>query len=130
MQDSVTITALVMGGLCFALFLWLSLKAQSAAQSQPARQMADRANALAPVTVSELTDLIKALTGFTESLQKAGPSLTTLVGSILFLAIAAVASGAISGKPADAAAREAATHAVGGGGKTLAAVPAPDTPRK
>jgi hypothetical protein len=130
MQDIVTITALVMGGLCFALFLWLSLTAQSAAQSQPARQMADKANGLAPVTVGELTDLIKALTGFTDSLAKAGPSLTTLIGSILFLAIAAIASGAISGKPAAAAAHESPPHAVGGAAATLGTTPAPGAPQK
>lgn len=130
MQDIVTVAALVMGGLCFALFLWLSLTAQSAAQSQSARQMAVKANALAPVTVGELTDLIKALTGFTDSLAKAGPSLTTLVGSILFLAIAAIASGAISSKTAAAATHEAAPRAAGVAGATPGTKPEPGTPKK
>lgn len=102
MQAIVTITALVMGGLCFALFLWLSVAAQTARPSEPARQMAEKAHGLVPANVGELTDLVKALSTLSESLSKAGPALTVLIGSILFLAIAAFASGAITGKPAPA----------------------------
>jgi hypothetical protein len=98
MQAIVTYAALAMGGLCFLLFLWLSIKAQTAKPSEPARQMAEKARGLKPVSVGELIDLVKALTTLSESLSKAGPALTVLIASILFLSIAAVASGAIVGK--------------------------------
>ncbi|MEO7691201.1 MAG: hypothetical protein ABIS51_18100 [Sphingomonas sp.] len=102
MQAIVTIASLVMGSLCFALFLWLSAKAQTATPSEPARQMAEKASGLAPANIGELTDLVKALSTLSESLSKAGPALTVLIGSILFLALAALASGAIVCKPTPA----------------------------
>lgn len=89
--------ALVMGALCFALFLWLSVKAQTARPSEPARQMAEQARGLVPASFSELTDFVKALSTLTDALVKAGPALGALIGSILFLAIAAGASRAIGG---------------------------------
>lgn len=127
MQAIVTITALVMGGLCFALFLWLSVKAQTARPSEPARQMAVKAQGLTPVSVGELTDLVKALTSLSESLSKAGPALALLIGSILFLSIAAVASGAVVGKPGPAECTAKCTPASGAQGNALA--PA-EPPRK
>lgn len=102
MQPIVSIAALVMSGLCFGLFLWISLKTQAAMPAEPARQMAEKARGLTPVSVGELTDLVKALSTLSESLSKAGPALIVLIGSILFLSIAAVAGGAIVGKQAPA----------------------------
>lgn len=100
LQSAVTISALVMSVLCFLLFLWLSFKAQQARPSEPARQMAEKARGLTPVSLGELTDFTKALASLGETLVKAGPTVTTLLGAILFLTIATVGSGVVTGKPA------------------------------
>ena len=60
-----------------------TVRAQAATQNMP--------------SVSDLTELIKALTGAIDAVRNAGPSLAGLVASIVFLGIAAWA--AASGHP-------------------------------
>lgn len=51
-------------------------------------------NAVAAPSIDDLTKLTEALSKLTDSLVKAGPALTSLIASILFLGIAALTSGA------------------------------------
>jgi len=44
-------------------------------------------------TIDEFNRMIEALAKLTDSLSKAGPSLTSLIAAVLFLAIAAMSSG-------------------------------------
>ena len=48
---------------------------------------------LAAGTLTGISDLVKAFATLVDSLVKAGPALTALIGSLLFLLIAAAAAG-------------------------------------
>lgn len=130
MPTIVTITALVMGVLCFMLFLWLSLKAQQATATAPAQQMADKASGLTPTSFGELTEMVKALATLSDSLVKAGPALSVLIASILFLTIAAGASGAFVGNAASTATKAQNAGACARGTSTPPGVGGPDSSTK
>lgn len=51
----------------------------------------------ATASLSQLTDLFKAAGGLAESLLKAGPALWSMIGSLLFLVVACLATGALQG---------------------------------
>lgn len=99
LQGWVTVAALAMSFCCFVIFLLQSWRTIAAKPSEPARQMVTQAHSLAPASVGEMTDLVKALASLSDSLSKAGPALTSLMGSILLLSIGAIASGALVGRP-------------------------------
>ncbi len=98
---AVTFASLVAGGVCFLLYIAeaivsLIAKRRVLSIDQPP---AARTASAAPhgVSVDEISRLVDALGKLTESLSQAGPSLTSLVGAILFFAIAAISSGALHG---------------------------------
>lgn len=102
MQVWITIAALAFATVSFLLFLFMMLgwikpeDTNKAAQDQAVNSM--ESMAVAP-TPAEVAELVKALATFSESLMKAGPRLWTLIGSILFLLIAAIAAGSLQGAP-------------------------------
>lgn len=96
--------ALGAGTICFLIYVLEAVAALRVkpAASEAAGAVTTQAKGMAgpnPVSIDELTKLIEAMSKLTDSLAKAGPSLTSLIGAILFFAIAAVASGAITGSP-------------------------------
>lgn len=100
--DIVTYASLVAGTICFGLYVWEAVVAITTKPPAPdvgtARQLkslvADNA-----ATVKDVSDLAGNLAKLTDSLSKAGPALTSLVGAILFFAIAAIGSGVLHGSP-------------------------------
>jgi hypothetical protein len=79
------------------------LAASAAVPAQGVARAADAAPApsFVPATLGELTDMIKALPAMIDSLVKGGPSLTSLIGAVLFLMIGALSAGVFqSPKPA------------------------------
>ncbi len=99
----VTWAALVAGSLCFALYLAASIAAlmtkQAAMKAADLHQRAIVSGKSVGLTIDELTKLLGAVSKLTDSLAKAGPALTSLIGSILFFAIAALSSGALRSAP-------------------------------
>ena len=115
----VTWGSLICGGLCFLLYLLLSL-APVFSKSAPAKTVNSRAAgflANPAASVEDVTKLIEALSKLTDSLAKAGPALTSLVGALLFFLIAALNSGAFRGAdcpaPAPAKAGVSSPHVSG-----------------
>lgn len=98
----VTAAALLAGTVSFAFYCWAtaSLIVAKAAVNDATGQTGAVLNTEAKsVSVPDFTKLLEALGGLTTSLSKASPALTALIGAVLMFAIAAVASGAISGSP-------------------------------
>jgi len=93
--------ALAVGTTCFLLFLWdayktIKSKPDVSAASRNASDFALASSArVTKATVKDLSGLIEALTKLSDSLSKAGPALTSLIGAVLFYVIAAIASGAL-----------------------------------
>jgi len=111
MQVAVGVVAIGCALLSFLVYLVLSLRRPAAeAAAKSAHDTADLVRArAAAVTPAEVTELVKALASLGESLAKAGPALWSMIGSVLFLLIAAIAAGVLQAKPA-------APQAPGGGG--------------
>jgi hypothetical protein len=110
-QDWVTTLALVAGVICFLLFVWdafTTIRSKAAAPPQAAVRPGISAQG---VTTDQVTKLFEAAGKMAESFGKAGPALASLVGAILFFAIAAATSGAFQDRredrPATAAPRAA-----------------------
>jgi flagellar basal body-associated protein FliL len=85
---------------CFIVYLVVTLKHVPAAQEkadQTVRQL--NPAAVAGVSAKEIAELVKALASLAEALAKAGPALWSLIGSVLFLLIAALAAGLIISVP-------------------------------
>jgi hypothetical protein len=101
-QITVTIASLAAGSVCFLLYIYESLvmvrgkaavlRSDTIAQSRTAVDVQART-----VSIDEISRLIDAIGRLTDSLSRAGPSLTSLIGALLFFAIAAVSSGALRG---------------------------------
>lgn len=114
MQIWVVIAALAFAAVTFLLFLLMMLgglnpeSPHKAAQDQAVSSVKSLAGAPTPAEVAEL---VKALAAFSDSLMKAGPRLWTLMGSILFLLIAAIAAGLLHGAPGGTTPPEAAPSA-------------------
>lgn len=129
-QIAIAVVAIGCGVLSFAVYFFLSLRPPTQAAAKNANDAAEMVRARAAVTPAEVTDLVKALAALGESLAKAGPALWSMIGSALFLLIAAISVGVLQGKP------EAAPQAQGAGasssGRTLGGEPAvagaPQTP--
>jgi len=102
MQNTVAGAALLLGLICFGLYVWEAIAVirakpttvPSAVDAKAQRLVADPA-----LSVDELSQLLEAASKLTDSLSKAGPALTSLIGAILFFAIAAISSGALHGSP-------------------------------
>jgi hypothetical protein len=94
----VTVVALILACASFILYLVeaiCALRAKPVESAKKAAQQAAQALVQKPPSIDDLTKLIEALAKLTDSLSKAGPALTSLIASVLFLAIAAISSGAL-----------------------------------
>lgn len=101
-QEAVTYWSLICGGICFALYVLASITALLARPAKEAATLSNQAKSLAAapgVSVDELTKLIEAVAKLTDSLSKAGPTLTSLIGALVFFAIASISSGALHSPP-------------------------------
>jgi hypothetical protein len=97
MSDVVTIVALILGVVSFILYIVEAVFALRNKPIEPAKEVMQRAAQAAvqkTPTIDEFNRMIEALAKLTDSLSKAGPSLTSLIAAVLFLAIAAITSGA------------------------------------
>lgn len=70
---------------------------QSEAEEGSKQARATAANLPAGPTAGQVADIIKAFATLSTNLLKAGPALYSMIGSALFLLIAAIAAGAIVG---------------------------------
>jgi hypothetical protein len=104
----VTICALIAGGICFVFYI---VSASVTLRAKPHQAASDLVNATKSVanspqpkaTAEEYSKLLEAASKLTDSLSKAGPTLVSLIGAILFFLIAAVSSGALKNAPPAAA---------------------------
>ena len=104
-ETIVTWAGVVAGSVCFLLYIAQSIAAMIAGPTRAANSIVGAKVSLVAgdatsVSVDELTKLFQAAATLTDSLSKAGPALTSLIGAILFLAVAAIGSGALHGAPA------------------------------
>lgn len=120
-----------LGTVSFVLYFidaWISLRTKPKAieasgdAAKAAAAAADAQPAGGPVAegvpnLADLSALTDSLAKLAEALQKAGPALTSLIGAVLFYAIAAIAGGALQSAP------EASTTA-----QTPQSTPAPKGP--
>jgi len=101
MANTVAWAALIMSLISFFVYLGFSLGWLGQEETKQAIQASEVAKnqvrGLTAPTPAQVADLLKALGSLTDSLVKAGPALWSLVGSVLFLLIAAIAAGAIGG---------------------------------
>ncbi|MBG0792243.1 hypothetical protein IYY11_01985 [Methylocystis sp. H62] len=90
--DWVIFLMLSMSVTCFLLYVLQSMGCFSPKPVEPAKVIVEKARGLSPATVPEMTELLRATAARTDSLGKIGPTLTSLIGAILFAAIAALAT--------------------------------------
>lgn len=104
MQIVVVMVAAGCGVIAFLIYLAISLNVLKSDEQEKAKEGATEAvrslRAVDVPTPAEVAELIKALATLSDSLVKAGPALWSLLGSILFLLIAAIAAGLLGGAPA------------------------------
>lgn len=96
----VTVIALILAVLSFLIYAVEALALLRAKPLDDAHQVAQRAAALVPGTVPTLdqfSHFIEVSAKLVDSLSKAGPLLTSLIASLLFLVIAAVGAGVFHG---------------------------------
>ncbi|MCA3260074.1 MAG: hypothetical protein IM669_10125 [Phenylobacterium sp.] len=95
----ITHVALICAILSFAIYIAFSLGWLKSQPQQSQTEVRDAMSAVkakaAAATAQEVTDLVKALAALTDSLAKVGPALWSMIGSILFLLVASVASGVV-----------------------------------
>jgi ABC-type glycerol-3-phosphate transport system permease component len=96
---SVTVIAMILAVLSFLIYAVEVIAALRAKPVDDAHQVAQRAAALVPdkPTLDQFSHFMETMAKLVDSLSKAGPSLTSLIASILFLAIATVGAGVFSG---------------------------------
>ena len=98
MQNTITWAAIVFASLCFFLYFVLTLAPLFVPRKpdKAARKPPPGVETIAPVQAAILPDLVNAFAALAEALAKAGPALWSLIGSMLFLLIAALAAGLFS----------------------------------
>jgi hypothetical protein len=105
----IVIAGLWLASLSFLIYVVetvVALRAKPVAESKEVvKQAGMRAGLVADTipkpTLPEFTALIEGFAKLTDSLSKAGPALTSIAASILFLLIAAIGAGAFQGAPKD-----------------------------
>jgi hypothetical protein len=94
MQITIAYAALVFASLSFLLYFVLTLAPLFAGKPHKvAAKVPPGAKTIAPVPVTVLPDLVNAFAALAEALAKAGPALWSLIGSLLFFLIGALAAG-------------------------------------
>ena len=99
MLDLISAVAILGSIACLVAFLILALKKVPDATARAHEQINELKASnqqLAGASVKDLAELVKALATFAEALVKAGPAFWSLMGSLLFLLIAALAAGAFT----------------------------------
>jgi len=99
-QLAVTIASLVAGGICFLLYVYatiVAVKARADALRSGSPVQEQTAAAIQPrsLSIDEISKLADAVARLADSLSRASPALTSLIGALIFFAIAAVGSGAL-----------------------------------
>jgi hypothetical protein len=97
-QLAVTLAALIAGTICFCLYVYgtvVGIRARAAALRVAPPAPAEPALQPRGVSIDEVGRLADALSKLTDSLSRASPALTSLIGALVFFAIAAVSSGAL-----------------------------------
>ncbi len=98
----VTFVALAAGSICFLIYVASAVLTMIGKPHQAATEMVAKAKAMPPpggASAADYTKLLEAAAKLTDSLSKAGPTLVSLIGAILFVLIAAVSSGALKNAP-------------------------------
>ena len=98
-QLAVTIAALAAGIVCFLLYIYATIatvRARAAAlKSGTLARSDDTGVQPRTISVDDLSKLVEALGMLADSLSRASPALTSLIGALLFFGIAALSSGAL-----------------------------------
>ena len=84
---------------CFIIYIVLALKLVPDPREkldETVEQLPGHVQSLRMADPKEFAELVKALASLVDSLVKAGPALWSLIGSMLFLLIAALAAGAFT----------------------------------
>src|SRR5687767_15465289 len=102
MRELIATVAVICGGISFIIYIGLTVKWVKSSADKKIEQRVEMAlnsphQSLAGASAKDVAELVKALASLTESLVKAGPALWSLIGSALFLLIAATATGVFSG---------------------------------
>lgn len=102
-QQAIAVVAIICAILSFFVYLVFSYRA---VKSETAKKVEESVReAVGPVremllpSAKDVAEILKALGSLAESLAKAGPALWSMLGSALFLLIAALAIGVFSGSP-------------------------------
>ena len=95
MADIVTGIAIAAALGCLAIYFTEALAMRKARQSATLTDPQAAVPGAKAATLTDYTKLIEAIAKLSDSLAKTGPALTSLIGAILFLSIAAVSSGAL-----------------------------------
>lgn len=97
----VTLVALIFATISFVVYL---IQVAVALWSRPvaaARAAAEKAVQASVPTIGDFTRLLDAIARVADSLSRGSPAVTSLIAAVLFLAIAALSSGALRPGPAE-----------------------------
>ena len=97
-QIAVTASALVAGIICFVMYVYatvVAIRARAEAVRSGLAPASDGGVQPRTVSVDDMSKLVSALSRLADSLSQASPAVTSLIGSLVFFAIAAVGSGAL-----------------------------------
>jgi flagellar basal body-associated protein FliL len=115
MRTIIAFISIIFAALAFLIYFAMSMNWLKPAAREKAEKGLDEAvnhtKSIVPVSATELATLVKALATLGESLAKAGPALWSLIGSTLFLLIAAISAGALQGGSTDAGNESASNSA-------------------
>lgn len=100
-QDGIAIVGTVAAIVCFIVYILITTNVITPDSNDQLKQNSDealnQARSLTGPTSADIASVIQSLAALSQALAKAGPALWSLIASILFLFVASVASGAISG---------------------------------
>ena len=104
MAEIVAWVAIIAAVACFFVYFTEALAARKARTHPVVTTPPDQVPGVKAASVADYTKMIEAIAKLSDSLAKSGPALVSLIGAILFLSIAAVASGVLQSPPAETAA--------------------------
>ncbi|HEX4767814.1 MAG TPA: hypothetical protein VH414_16240 [Lichenihabitans sp.] len=92
MKEVVTLVAIVLSMISFYLYVDDANRKARLSESDLIQVPKRKAEAIAVPSAQEMADFVKAMAKLVKALSAAGPGLTALIGSIIFLAIAAAST--------------------------------------
>lgn len=104
MAEIVAWVAMAAAIACFCIYFIEAIAARKARANPVVNTPPDQVPGAKIANVADYTKLVEAIAKLSDSLAKSGPALVSLIGAILFLSIAAVASGVLQSPPAETAA--------------------------